>query len=179
MVEQIPATTLWKKTKRRALRCRISPTCTLSQNGYGNGLWSEINKSLATQCHHTNTPNVPSACAAMAVDGSNSTCALTYPHLPRCSVICGARTHAELPPVDLKSTPLSHSGKLTSARSQLSNVKTVPAGLMRFTAPSLCTRHVYMRECVRVAALLVARAIFARMIRGKRAAATRGRPGQD
>ena len=31
----------------------------------------------------------------------------------RSSVICGARTHAELPPVDLKSTPLSHSGKMT------------------------------------------------------------------
>ena len=32
------------------------------------------------------------------------------------SVSCGARTHAELPPVDLKSTPLNHSGKFTTGR---------------------------------------------------------------
>ena len=51
---------------------------------------------------------------AMAVGTSLAARRRTYPRAPRCLVICGARTHAELPPVDLKSTPLSHSGKMTT-----------------------------------------------------------------
>ena len=48
--------------------------------------------------------------AVAIVQGPAAHTVIITPHTSR-YVICGARTHAELPPVDLKSTPLTTRAK--------------------------------------------------------------------